>query len=207
MPSGGKRAGAGRKPILEFMDRLWIGSLCQEKWRDVCKKAETAAIAEHQSRMPEVSKMQAETRRISHDANKQAWIEAEAKPKAEYPNASDREVIGHARNIVDVLATDLRKKWIEETYSEEGYELQENADFERRELAGVDADEPDEVVPMMWHIPVPRPKGPWPSIIKEVVLEAKAKFPDARITERFVKECLNEIRKFDSETAYNPDLT
>jgi hypothetical protein len=43
---GGKRTGAGRKPILDELERWIIGAKCERMWREECRKKEDDAIAE-----------------------------------------------------------------------------------------------------------------------------------------------------------------
>ena len=58
MPRGGKRNNAGRKPVLDQMERWDVGSRCEELWRaewDAAKQAAMAAATANVSVLYEIA--------------------------------------------------------------------------------------------------------------------------------------------------------
>jgi hypothetical protein len=91
-----------------------------------------------------------------------------------------------------------RAKWIKDVYEKDGYTLRDDANYERRELLGVNAEAQDEVIPFLVTSVVPkRPKGIKAAIVSKVTTETGAKFPQLKITSRFVQTCWNEARAFN----------
>lgn len=45
MGRGGARAGAGRRPALEWDERFWVGATCEGLWNDAVAAAKNASIA------------------------------------------------------------------------------------------------------------------------------------------------------------------
>jgi hypothetical protein len=91
-----------------------------------------------------------------------------------------------------------RAKWIKDVYENDGYTLREDANFKRRELLGISAEAEDEIIPFLVTTVIPkRPKGIKSAIVSEVTTETAAKYPQLKITLRFVQTCWDECRAFN----------
>lgn len=111
-------------------------------------------------------------------------------------NKSKGPAIRRIQDVTANIPVHKRAAWIKNVYNRDGYTLKDDANFERRELAGINADEPDDVVPFLRTISPKRPIGINAAILADVASETKIKYPNQKITPRFVKTCWSEYRSF-----------
>jgi hypothetical protein len=169
MPSGGRRNGAGRKQILDELQRFAIGAECEAIWQSSLEKNKEAAIEADTENRPKLSELQ-------------RYIQAI--PLHQRQNFLGQWYNGDREN----LPPD----------AEEYSQLQDDADSERRERAGLEGVEFDNApLPILQRISFKVPLGPksHSPIVMRVLESEQARHPNTKISARFVVSCWTEYRR------------